>query len=154
MAYEQIARREVRLMVADQIEDNVLDDIATAGGAATITIPDATHDDASLKDIWGYINDGTSEGDEFLVLGNVSTTKVVTADRNFTTTPDTTSRLELHSKFRVPRYNKAIDDAVRRWSREFPVASVTAEIVANCALLNPTFRDWANGASSDTPSTW
>lgn len=153
MSFEQIPRRKVRELVADQIDDLVLLDTATAGGAATITVPDATHDDNSLKDLWGYINDGTSEGDEFLVSSNIASTKVVTADRNFSSTPDTTSILEIHSRFKVPRYNKAIDDAIRRWGRQFPVATVSAEIVANCALLNPTFRDWANGGSTN-PDSW
>lgn len=153
MVFEQIAKRDLRQMIADQVEDNVLYGVASAGGAATITHLDATHDDAALKDLWGYINNGTSEGDEFQIDGNIASTNVITADRNFSSTPDTTSLLEIHSKFRVARYNRAIDDAIRRFNRDYPVSQVRAEIVTNCALSNPTFRDWANGAASD-PDSW
>ena len=109
MAFEAYTRRELRQLVSEQIEDLVLYDTATAGGAATITLPDATHDDDTLIDLWTYINDGTSEGDERLITDNVASTNVVTVGSNWTATPDTTSIAEIHSKFRVGRYNRAID---------------------------------------------
>lgn len=154
MVFEQITQREFREVVADRVEDNILNELATAGGAATVTLTGASRiADDKLIDHWGYVNDGTSEGDEFQVDDNVESTGVVTADQNFTSTPDTTSKVEIHARFRVARYNRAIVAAVRRWHRQFPVAEIRQEIVTNCALLNPTFRDWANGAAAD-PDSW
>jgi hypothetical protein len=154
MVFEQITQREFRQVLSEHVEDLVIWALATAGGAATVTLDDAARiGDDKLIDNWGYINDGTSEGDEFQVDDNVESTGIVTADQNFSSTPDTTSQVEIHSRFRVGEYNRAIKGAVRRWHRQFPVAEVKAEIVTNCALLNSTFRDWANGASSD-PDNW
>lgn len=154
MVFEQIARRDFRKVVSDRVEDLVIYALATAGGAATVTLLDATRiGDDKLIDNWGYINDGTSEGDEFQIDDNVESTGVVTADQNFSSTPDTTSQVEIHSRFRVDRYNRAIDAAIRRWHRQFPVAEIKHELVTNCALLNPTFKDWTNGASSE-PDSW
>lgn len=153
MAFETYTRRELRRLVAEQIDDLVLYDTATAGAAATITLPDALHTDDTLIDLWIYLNDGTSEGDERVITDNVGSTNVVTVGSNWTSTPDTTTVAEIHSKFRYDRYNRAIDSAIRRLWRHSPVAEVEAEVLTNCALLNPTFRDWANGAATN-PDSW
>ena len=105
MAYESITRRTLRKNISRDFRDLLVDGTATAGASNTLTdtvnVNFSTTD--ALKGAWIYIHTGTSSGDERLITAS-TTAGVITVSDNWSSTPDTTSKYEIHRKRRVDWY--------------------------------------------------
>ena len=115
MAIESVTRRTLRSIIADAVGDLVVEGTATAGGSTTLT--DTNNllftDDSALVGAWAFIHTGTSIGDERAISAYSASSDQIT-NLAWTSTPTTSSQYEIHRKFRVRQYNRAIDQALRR----------------------------------------
>jgi hypothetical protein len=154
MAYESITRRTLRKNISRDLRDLLVDGTATAGASNTLTdtvnVNFSTTD--ALKGAWIYIHTGTSSGDERLITAS-TTAGVITVSDNWSSTPDTTSKYEIHRKRRVDWYNELINRGLRA-DRVFhmrPQRDVS--LLTRNLLSNALFSDWANGAAA-APDDW
>jgi hypothetical protein len=111
-------------------------DTATAGAAGTFTCERAK---AFADDSWVgyvvYITDGTGFGQSRVVTDHVQSTGVVTISPNWTTNPDTTSRMEVWAKDLSPEVvNNALSLALLQIQQSIPVQ----------VRLNPSALDTTN----------
>ena len=106
-----VTRRELRWDVADQLEDLWLG-VASAVGATSITVPGL---EAPLNDWEGaeiYVYAGTGVGQTRVVTASGDNTGVFTVPA-WTTLP-TDASVEVHRRFTVARYNRALSRAIRQ----------------------------------------
>jgi hypothetical protein len=149
MAIESVTRRELRSIIADTVADNIVEGTATAGTSTTLTDTSSllfSNADA-LNGAWIYIYSGTSSGDERSISDYSS--NVVTVASSWSSTPDTTSKYEVHRRFRVTDYNRAIDAAMRaaRWQFLQPKTSISQ--LTNSNLLNPLMTNSTGGLADN-----
>lgn len=134
---------------------------ATAGAAGTLTdmtIPSALADDPAYENRWLYTIAGTSAGDERAVT-DYNGSGVLTANRNFTATPDTTTQYMVTTE-RPLRLLRALQDA-QDWLANHWVDCnkvIGREVVIGSALPNNfdlfTTANVLDGLTLDSNSTF
>ena len=153
--YETVLRSTCRHSISRRpgVDDLIAIGTATGGGATTITDTDrlaAAEADLYLG-AWVYIYEGTGIGQERYVSS--STTGGQLTVPTWTTNPDTTSKYEVHRKYRVDVYNEVIDAAHRSDRLLHRNILVYENLLTQGLIKNPLFNDWANGAAL-APDDW
>lgn len=145
MPIETITRQGLRSRIADELDDLVVESTATGGTSTTIVdTVNLTFEDNQLVDAFVYIYEGAGIGDERLITANSASSTNLTAAA-FSGTPDTTTKYEVHSRFRNSRLNRVIESAIRRYRFRMPVPVQKTTILTNNNLLNGLFSDWTSG---------
>ena len=153
MAIESVTRRTLRSIIADAVGDLVVEGTATAG--ASTTLIDTNNllfvDDSALVGAWAFIHTGTSIGDERAISAYSASSDQITS-LAWTSSPTTSSQYEIHRKFRVRQYNRAIDQALRRSRWAWLTSKEDTSLLTNSNLLNPMFTNW--NAAGTTADNW
>ena len=118
MPFENITRRDFRSVTSRAGGDMIAEGTATAGGSGTLTdtnqlLFQATDD---IKGCFLYIYEGPGGGtipDDERYVSTSSTSSVATVSPNFSATPTTASKYEIHRRWRVQQWNDALDVALR-----------------------------------------
>jgi hypothetical protein len=108
-----IQRWELRHRIAARLGDLKLLGVATSATASTLVDSGLTYlDDDQFNRMHLYIYGGTGADQARVITDFVSSTGTFTPNTNWTSTPDSTSRYEVHQLFSVEEYNRAINEAI------------------------------------------
>lgn len=152
--YPALTVGELELRLAESMGDLLFDATATAGAASTITaaaLPWNANDDEGIIGAWVRLYAGTSAGDERQAIAPyTASTGLVTADRAWTATPDTTTKLYITRQHRPTQYQRALQDAQRYQAQRrislLPV--IGREVIVGNLVPNGTFDLYT---TADTP---
>lgn len=114
-----VRRWELRHRIAQMLGD--LRTGVSTGSNSTTTLKDTgvVEGDNDWRSQWLYVYAGTSRGDERQVTSFTQSGGIFTVGTAWTSTPDTTSRYELHRRWSVADYNRAIDMAVQEAATDY-----------------------------------
>lgn len=114
-----VRRWELRHKLARMLGDLRLGVSTGSNTSTTLKDTGVVEGDNDWRGAWLAVYAGTSRGDERQVTSFTQTGGIFTAGTAWTSTPDTTSRYEVHRRWSVADYNSAINDAVQEAANEY-----------------------------------
>lgn len=128
----QLTLLELRHMVADQLNDLTLGRVESATGLS-ITDSDRIEPDDHWRGAYLYLYAGPSRGDDRIVSASDESSTTLTVGKDFSVTPTSDTYYELHERWRVSQYNRAINLAILQRAREAlsPVVDETVTLTTD-----------------------